>query len=373
MSSWSSLARCSSRAASGARETAATASRRRASARSSRLAPLSSSPRSGTGPARTRPTPAARICCSHPRPGSVVSLRSRDGRLRDRGRHPAAPPQGGDTGTDPRDAHSIGARGLGTHYPTEFSAVPRSGPSQRLCSGRRLSAVHCTSSPTGPEHSTTGSPTRCADPATHANSCTGRLISGRRRNSDSSWLRARSECRAQSATCKRGKQQQLRARVRPPARARPRRIRARRSSRRGIRARQSLASVLCQQGRRRTIRHARRMTASYPRRQQLRRLRRAGARALQAAFALAAALMLAWTGEAALATAAVLLAAVLSVDGAHALRLAARSRVGAESEAEVRCALEPLTRDGWRVQHAVDWPAEAISITSFAPRRGSAS
>ena len=98
------------------------------------------------------------------------------------------------------------------------------------------------------------------------------------------------------------------------------------------------------------------MTVSYPRRQQLRRLRHAGARALEAAFALGVAVMFAWTGDAALAFAALLVAAVLSLDGAHALRLAARSRVGAESEAEVRRALEPLTREGWHVEHAVDWP-----------------
>ena len=98
------------------------------------------------------------------------------------------------------------------------------------------------------------------------------------------------------------------------------------------------------------------MTVSYPRRQQLRRLRHAGARALEAAFALGGAVMFAWTGDAALAFAALLVAAVLSLDGALALRLAGRSRVGAESEAEVRHALEPLTREGWHVEHAVDWP-----------------
>ena len=97
------------------------------------------------------------------------------------------------------------------------------------------------------------------------------------------------------------------------------------------------------------------MTASYPRRQQLRRLRHAAARALETALALAAALMLAWVAEAVLAFAAVLLAAVLSLDGARALRLAARSRVGAESEAQVRRALEPLVCEGWHVQHSVDW------------------
>ena len=51
-----------------------------------------------------------------------------------------------------------------------------------------------------------------------------------------------------------------------------------------------------------------------------------------------------------------LLSGVLALTSRYALRLAARSRVGAESEAEVRRALEPLRREGWRVEHAVDWP-----------------
>ena len=51
-----------------------------------------------------------------------------------------------------------------------------------------------------------------------------------------------------------------------------------------------------------------------------------------------------------------LLSGVLALTSRHALRLARRSRVGAESEAQVRRALEPLTREGWRVEHAVGWP-----------------
>src|SRR4051794_34827573 len=51
-----------------------------------------------------------------------------------------------------------------------------------------------------------------------------------------------------------------------------------------------------------------------------------------------------------------LLSAVLALASRSALRLAARSCVGAKSETHVRRALEPLTREGWRVAHAVDWP-----------------
>jgi Nuclease-related domain len=68
-----------------------------------------------------------------------------------------------------------------------------------------------------------------------------------------------------------------------------------------------------------------------------------------------AAAILAHLGQLALASAALLLAALLSLDGWRALRRARRSRVGAESEALVRRALEPLERDGWQVRHALDW------------------
>ena len=110
-------------------------------------------------------------------------------------------------------------------------------------------------------------------------------------------------------------------------------------------------------GIRRTIRNSRRMIVSYPRRQQLRRLRHAGTRASQAAIALAGALTLAATGEATFAFVALLLSVCLSLDGARAFRRARRSAVGAKSETQVRRALQPLTRDGWHVTHAVDWPA----------------
>src|SRR5215213_11981051 len=51
-----------------------------------------------------------------------------------------------------------------------------------------------------------------------------------------------------------------------------------------------------------------------------------------------------------------LLSGVLALASRHSLSLAARSRVGADSEAQVRRALKPLVREGWRVEHAVDWP-----------------
>jgi hypothetical protein len=96
--------------------------------------------------------------------------------------------------------------------------------------------------------------------------------------------------------------------------------------------------------------------ASYPRRQQLRRLMRATRYAGGAAIASGYAVVLASAGYAGPAAALGAFAIALGFLSRRTLRLAGRSRVGAESEARVRRALEPLTREGWRVRHAVDWP-----------------
>jgi hypothetical protein len=98
------------------------------------------------------------------------------------------------------------------------------------------------------------------------------------------------------------------------------------------------------------------VTVSYPRRQQLHRLLRAARLAAGAMIASVGALLLGSAGYAGLAVSLGAVAAVLGLLSRRALRLARRSRVGAESEAQVRRALEPLAREGWRVAHAVDWP-----------------
>jgi nuclease-like protein len=98
------------------------------------------------------------------------------------------------------------------------------------------------------------------------------------------------------------------------------------------------------------------VTGSYARRQQWRRLKKAASRAAGATAALVAAALAAGAGEAELVLLLLLLSGVLALASRHALRLAARSRVGAGSEAQVRRALEQLRREGWRVQHALDWP-----------------
>jgi hypothetical protein len=104
------------------------------------------------------------------------------------------------------------------------------------------------------------------------------------------------------------------------------------------------------------MRDSRRMTVSYARRQQGRRLRTAASRAAGAAVALVGAVLAVAADEAELGLALALLSGILALASRRALHLAARSRVGAESEAQVRRALEPLTREGWHLTHAVDWP-----------------
>jgi hypothetical protein len=98
------------------------------------------------------------------------------------------------------------------------------------------------------------------------------------------------------------------------------------------------------------------MTVNYARRQQRHRLMTAASRAAGATVALVAAMLAAAAGQAVLGLLLALLSGVLVLMSRRTLRLARRSRVGAESEAQVRRALKPLTREGWHVRHAVDWP-----------------
>ena len=86
--------------------------------------------------------------------------------------------------------------------------------------------------------------------------------------------------------------------------------------------------------------------ASYPRRQQLRRLKRAASRGALGAVALAAAVLVAAAGELGLSLALLVLAGALAATSLRAVQLAARSRVGAESEAQVRRMLDEFASDG---------------------------
>jgi hypothetical protein len=104
------------------------------------------------------------------------------------------------------------------------------------------------------------------------------------------------------------------------------------------------------------MRDSRFMTLSYARRQQWRRLRTAASRAAGAAGAQVAAALAISAEEAELGLLLALLCGVLALAIRRSLRLAARSRVGADSEAQVRQALKPLAHEGWHVSHSVDWP-----------------
>jgi hypothetical protein len=97
------------------------------------------------------------------------------------------------------------------------------------------------------------------------------------------------------------------------------------------------------------------VSVSNPRRQQFRRLRQAGKRALGAVGLLVAAIAIAAAGAQISALVVLVAAGGLALASRHALRLAGRSRIGADSEADVRRLLQALTNDGWSVRHAIDW------------------
>jgi hypothetical protein len=95
---------------------------------------------------------------------------------------------------------------------------------------------------------------------------------------------------------------------------------------------------------------------SHPRRQQLRRLRRAASYGVLAAAALTLAVLAAVAGDLVLSLGLMLFSGLFALASRRVARLAGRSRVGAESEAQVRRALEQLAHEGWRVRHAIYWP-----------------
>jgi Nuclease-related domain len=92
---------------------------------------------------------------------------------------------------------------------------------------------------------------------------------------------------------------------------------------------------------------------SYPRRQQLRRLLTAGVRGIAAAVVAAIAVWIAVVGYGLPALVLAVGAGALAFEAWRDLEISRRNRVGADSEAEVRRALQPLARDGWSVRHGV--------------------
>jgi hypothetical protein len=107
---------------------------------------------------------------------------------------------------------------------------------------------------------------------------------------------------------------------------------------------------------------------SFPRRQQARRLRRAAASCAAAIAAGTLAVIAAGAGAPALAGLLVLVMAALVVDARRWVRLGARSRVGAQSEALVRRALSGLEAEGWRLRHSLLWGERGdIDSVAIAP------
>ncbi len=65
-----------------------------------------------------------------------------------------------------------------------------------------------------------------------------------------------------------------------------------------------------------------------------------------------------------------LVAAGLVAHARHWVRLARRSRVGAQSERRAHRALEPLGAEGWRLRHSVPWHGPGdIDHVAIAPRQ----
>jgi hypothetical protein len=88
----------------------------------------------------------------------------------------------------------------------------------------------------------------------------------------------------------------------------------------------------------------------------------------QSATALGAACALASIGLGGFAVVFAMFGVALLLAGRREWRLAARSRVGAQSEAQVRRVLAGLVSGGWQVRHAVDWkPGGDLDHVALAP------
>jgi len=107
---------------------------------------------------------------------------------------------------------------------------------------------------------------------------------------------------------------------------------------------------------------------SYARRQEYRRLGRALTAAAGAFVAVLLALILAGAGALPFALPLALTAVLLGCRAHHWLRLAARSSVGAHTEAEVRRALAGLEAESWKVRHSLRWAGRGdIDSLAIAP------
>jgi Nuclease-related domain len=108
--------------------------------------------------------------------------------------------------------------------------------------------------------------------------------------------------------------------------------------------------------------------SSFPRRQQYRRLRRAAASAGTGVTAGALAVIAASASAIPVAGALLLIMLGLLIDARRWARLAARSRIGAHSEDEVRRALAPLEAQGWQLRHSLPYKVRGdIDSVAIAP------
>ncbi|MBV9336681.1 MAG: NERD domain-containing protein [Solirubrobacterales bacterium] len=107
---------------------------------------------------------------------------------------------------------------------------------------------------------------------------------------------------------------------------------------------------------------------NYARRQQYRRLARAGRLALYGVTVALLGMLLLSIGFALAGGLLLALAVTIGVRVRYWLSLAGRSRVGADSEDDVRRALAPLEQHGWRLRHALRWQgAGDIDSVAIAP------
>jgi hypothetical protein len=107
---------------------------------------------------------------------------------------------------------------------------------------------------------------------------------------------------------------------------------------------------------------------NYARRQQYRRLSRATSAATASALAGILALAVASAGAVSAAGFLLVIALGFGAYARHWLSLAARSRVGARSEDNVRRALAPLQSEGWRLRHSLPWRGRGdIDSLAIAP------
>ena len=107
---------------------------------------------------------------------------------------------------------------------------------------------------------------------------------------------------------------------------------------------------------------------NYARRQQYRRLSRARTAAAGSVAAALLALVTASVGALSIAGLLLLASVGLGLYTRHWLRLAARSKVGAQSEDEVRRVLGALQAEGWRIRHGLRWRGRGdVDSVAVAP------